>query len=169
MTADHDRFMALAIEEARTGLQAGERPFGSVIVRDGNVMGRGRNLVNSTLDPTAHAETLAIRDAARTLRDASLAGCILYTTCEPCPMCCGATLWAGIDTLVIGTRYTSIRRLSKGLFDVRDYAVERLIALTGFNLTIISGVMSAECDAIYRDWQGWTAYPRGGRPHAKAD
>lgn len=167
--ADHNQFMALAIEEARSGLRAGERPFGSVIVRDGKVVGRGRNLVNFTLDPTAHAETLAIRDAARNLKDARLVGCILYTTCEPCPMCCGATLWAGIDTLVIGTRYPSIRRFSKGLFDPRDYSVDRLVELTGFKLNIVSGVMAEECDAIYRDWQGWAAYPLRGGTHAKAD
>ncbi|MBI4609798.1 MAG: nucleoside deaminase [Candidatus Rokubacteria bacterium] len=169
MTGDHDRFMALAVEEARGGLRAGERPFGSVVVRHGEVIGRGRNLVNSTKDPTAHAETLAIRDAAKNLSDSRLAGCIVYTTCEPCPMCCGAILWAGIDTLVIGTRYTSIRQLSNGLFDLRDYTVDRLVALTGFKLNIVSGVMAAECDAIYRDWPGWAGYPRPGGIHGRAD
>jgi len=169
MTAEHTQFMALAIEEARTGLRAGERPFGSVIVRDGKVVGRGRNLVNSTLDPTAHAETLAIRDAARNLKDSKLAGCTVYTTCEPCPMCCGAILWAGIDTLVIGTRYTSIRHLSKGQFDLHDYSVDRLVALTGFKLNIVGGVMGEECDAIYRDWPGWAGYLRRGGTHGKAD
>lgn len=169
MTADHARFMALAIEEALSGLRVGERPFGSVVVRDGKVVGRGRNLVNSTKDPTAHAETLAIRDASKTLNDSRLVGCIVYTTCEPCPMCCGAILWAGVDTLVIGTRYPSIRHFSKSMMDLRDYSVDRLVELTGFKLNIVSGVMATECDAIYRDWQGWAGYPRPGGLHGKVD
>lgn len=158
MRADHNQFMAFAIEEARSGLRARERPFGSVIVHAGKVVGRGRNLVNSTLDPTAHAETEAIRDAARNLKDSRLVGCALYTTCEPCPMCCGAILYSGIDTLVLGTRHPSIRRFSKGAMDLRDYSVDRVVELTGFKLTIINGVMLEECDAIYRDWPGWAGY-----------
>lgn len=169
MRADHNQFMAFAIEEARSGLRARERPFGSVIVHAGKVVGRGRNLVNSTLDPTAHAETEAIRDAARNLKDSRLVGCALYTTCEPCPMCCGATLWAGIDTLVIGTRHASIRIFSRGRFDLGEYSAERLAELTGFKLKIVTGVMSAECDAMYRDWEGWGAYPLRGGTHAQAD
>jgi len=161
--------MALAIEEARTGLRAGERPFGSVVVRDGKVIGRGRNLVNSTKDPTAHAETLAIRDAAKNLNNSRLGGSIIYSTCEPCPMCCGAILYSGIDTLVLGTRYPSIRRFSKGLMDLRDYSADRLVELTGFKLTIITGVMLEECDAIYRDWPGWAGYSLRGGTHGKAD
>lgn len=156
--ADHNRFMALAIEEAQSGLRAGERPFGSVVVRDGKIVGRGRNLVNSTKDPTAHAETLAIRDASKNLNDSRLAGSIIYSTCEPCPMCCGAILYSGIDTLVLGTRHPSIRRFSKGAMDLRDYSVDRVVELTGFKLTIINGVMLEECDAIYRDWPGWAGY-----------
>jgi len=169
MSTDHNQFMALAIEEARTGLGAGERPFGSVVVSNGKVVGRGRNLVNSTKDPTAHAETLAIRDASKNLSDSRLTGSIVYTTCEPCPMCCGAILWAEVDTLVIGTSYASIRQLSKGTLDLRDYNARRLVELTGFKLNIVSGVMASECDAIYRDWQGWAGYPRPGGPHGKAD
>lgn len=160
MKSEHDRFMALAIEEALTGLRAGERPFGSVIVKDGKVVGQGRNLVNSTQDPTAHAETVAIRNASANLKTARLTGCTLYTTCEPCPMCCGATLYAGIDTLVMGTRQTNLPRLSKGAYNVHDYNVDRLVELTGFKLNIVTGVMTEDCDAIYGNWDGWgTGYP----------
>lgn len=161
MTSDHNQFMAMAIEEARAGMKAGERPFGSVIVRDGKVVGRGRNMVTSTLDPIAHAETQAIRNAAANLKAARLEGCTLYTTCEPCPMCCGATFYAGVDILVIGTRLATLRRLTKGQYDLRDYSIERLIELTGLKLKVVSGVMSEECDAMYRDWTGWTTYRMG--------
>jgi tRNA(Arg) A34 adenosine deaminase TadA len=168
MKSEHDQFMALAIEEARIGMNAGDRPFGSVVVRDGKVVGRGRNLVASTLDPTAHAEVQAIRNAAANLKAARLEGCTLYTSCEPCPMCCGATFYAGIDTLVIGTRLTTINRLTKGLYDLRDYSVERLVELTGLKLKVVRDVMSEECDAMYRDWQGWTTYRMGEGTHGKA-
>ena len=168
MTAEHNQFMALAIEEARAGMRAGDRPFGSVVVRDGKVVGRGHNQVVSALDPTAHAETQAIRNAAAALKASKLDGCIMYTSCEPCPMCFGATLYAGIGTLVIGTRLTSIVRFSKGLYNIHDYNVERLNELTGGTLSIISGVLSEESDALYRDWPGWNSYPMGGGAHGKA-
>lgn len=167
MASDHDQFMKLALEEARNGIKAGDRPFGSVVVRDGKVVGRGRNLVASTLDPTAHAEVQAIRNAAANLKVARLEGCTLYTSCEPCPMCCGATFYAGIDTLVIGTRITTIDRLTKGLYSLRDYSVERLVELTGLPLKVVRDVMADECDTMYRDWPGWTTYRMGEAPHGK--
>lgn len=160
MTSNHKQFMALAIEEALKGLEAGERPFGSVIVLDGKVVGRGRNLVNSSLDPTAHAEILAIRDATKNLKRLRLTGCALYTTCEPCPMCCGAIVYSGkppnsnIDTLVMGTRFADVKSFAKGLFEPHEYSVDRLAELTGVKLNIISGVMRKECERIYRNWQG---------------
>lgn len=72
-------------------------PFGAVVVRDGRVVGRGWNRVTSTNDPTAHAEVVAIRDACANLGTFSLAGCELYTSCEPCPLCLAAIYWARLD------------------------------------------------------------------------
>ncbi len=72
-------------------------PFGAVVVKDGKIVGRGSNQVTSTLDPTAHAEVVAIRDACRNLNSFQLDGCELYTSCEPCPMCLGAIYWARPD------------------------------------------------------------------------
>ena len=80
MSSKHETFMAMAIEEARKGLRNGEQPFGSVIVRDGEIVGRAFNTVNSSGDPTAHAETSAVRDAAANLNSSSLDGCTLYTS-----------------------------------------------------------------------------------------
>ena len=155
MNGDHNQFMAMAIEEARSGMRAGERPFGSVVVQDGTAVGRGHNMVTSTLDPTAHAETTAIRNAAANLKLARLPGCTLYTTCEPCPMCCGAAIYAGIDTLVMGTRYTTLVQVSRGVYQLHDYTVERLVDMTRSKMKVVTGVRSEECDAIYRDWQDW--------------
>jgi tRNA(Arg) A34 adenosine deaminase TadA len=87
-------FMSAALELARASIAAGGGPFGAVVVRAGIIVGRGSNQVVASRDPTAHAEVLAIRDAARALVTHDLAGCQLFTSCEPCPMCFGAIHWA---------------------------------------------------------------------------
>jgi guanine deaminase len=96
MDTEKDReYLREAIELARQGLLAGlGGPFGCVIVRDGQVVGRGCNEVTSSNDPTAHAEIVAIRDACRQLGNYQLSDCVLYASCEPCPMCLGAIYWA---------------------------------------------------------------------------
>lgn len=89
-----------AIELAVTSVAGGGGPFGAVIVRDGEVIARGTNGVVPGCDPTAHAEIVAIRNAANELGTHVLAGCTLYASCEPCPMCFGAIHWARLDRLV---------------------------------------------------------------------
>jgi tRNA(Arg) A34 adenosine deaminase TadA len=91
----HEEFMKEAILLAIKGLQNNEGgPFGCVVVKDGKIIGRGNNQVTSTNDPTAHAEVVAIRDACKNLGTFQLDNCVLYTSCEPCPMCLGAIYWA---------------------------------------------------------------------------
>jgi guanine deaminase len=91
----HIYFLKEAIEEARKGMKAGKGgPFGAVIVKDGKIIARGCNQVTSTNDPTRHAEIDAIRKACALLGDFELKDCILYSSCEPCPMCLGAIYWA---------------------------------------------------------------------------
>lgn len=97
---DHEYFMRLAIELARENIKSGEGgPFGAVVVKDGIVVGRGANKVVSEHDPTAHAEVVAIRDACQNLNTFQLDGCIIYSSCEPCPMCLGAVYWSRPDKL----------------------------------------------------------------------
>lgn len=98
-----NKFMLLAIEEARHGIQNGEGgPFGTVIVKDGKVVGSGHNQVVLNNDPTCHGEMQAIRNACKNLNTFDLSGCELYTTGEPCPMCYGAILWANISKVYYG-------------------------------------------------------------------
>ncbi len=95
MNREDEKFMREAIEMAKKGMLNDEGgPFGAVIVKDGQIIGRGNNRVTSTNDPTAHAEVVAIRDACSHLGDFQLEDCIIYTSCEPCPMCLGAIYWA---------------------------------------------------------------------------
>ena len=98
-----EMFMREALKEAYLAGEAGEVPIGAVIVKDGTVVGRGRNSTESSKDPTCHAEILAIRDACERLGALRLTGCDMYVTLEPCSMCAGAIVLARIDRLYIGT------------------------------------------------------------------
>lgn len=100
---NHDLFMREAIKLADDGMRSDRGgPFGCVIVRRGEIVGRGSNRVTSTNDPTAHAEVTAIRDACAKLKTFQLTDCELYTSCEPCPMCLSAIYWARIPTVFYG-------------------------------------------------------------------
>lgn len=98
MNQDLQRYFDVATAMAAQGVDLGQGgPFGAVVVHGGAIVGRGNNRVLTDLDPTAHAEVVAIREACRTLGRFSLEGCILVSTCEPCPMCLAATHWARLD------------------------------------------------------------------------
>ncbi|MGR8940950.1 MAG: nucleoside deaminase [Gammaproteobacteria bacterium] len=94
----HQQFLQRAVDLAVQNVAAGQGgPYGAVIVRNGEIIAQSGNRVTTDLDPTAHAEILAIRSACRKLQDFQLADCILYTSCEPCPMCLGAIYWARLQ------------------------------------------------------------------------
>lgn len=109
--SDHQFFMHEAAELARENILQGRGgPFGAVVVREGKIVGRGTNLVTSTNDPTAHAEVTAIRHACQELKTFTLAGCEIYTSCEPCPMCLAAIYWARLDQIFFAnTRHDAAR------------------------------------------------------------
>ena len=96
---DHD-FTRLAIELAVESAATDGGPFGALVVLDGAVVGRGTNRVTAERDPTLHAEVVAIRDACRRTGHHDLYGAVLYTSCEPCPMCFGAAWWARVERIV---------------------------------------------------------------------
>ena len=102
MTQD-ENYLQLALDQARQAAEAGEVPVGAIIVYGGEVIGAGQNRVLRTLDPTAHAEIVALRAAAQHLNNYRLTGCQLYTTLEPCSMCAGALIHARIARLVYAT------------------------------------------------------------------
>ncbi|WP_277213199.1 nucleoside deaminase [Isoptericola croceus] len=99
MTSD-ERWLTRAVQLAVAGVPAGDGPFGAIVVRDGEVVGEGTNRVTVDLDPSAHAEVVAIRAACRTLDAYWLRGAVLYSSCEPCPMCLATALWARLDRVV---------------------------------------------------------------------
>ena len=138
-----NQYMALAIEEARTGIRAGHGgPFGCAIVKDGRIVGRGHNEVIHRHDPTCHGEIMAIRDACRTLGTHDLSGCELYTTAEPCPMCRGAILWANIRKVYFGCTVADTARI--GFRDEKFYEDD-------FDIAEESG--REECLAVFAEYQ----------------
>ena len=101
--------MREAIRLANQSVRKGGGPFGAVIVKDGQIVAGSSNSVTIDLDPTAHAEVNAIRRASQTLGTFDLAGCTIYTSCEPCPMCLGAIYWAHIDRIYYGNNRKDAR------------------------------------------------------------
>ncbi len=117
-----NKYMHEAIEEAKTGILAGDGgPFGSVVVKDGKIVGRGHNQVIGLKDPTCHGEMQAIRDACKTLGTFDLKGCELYTTGEPCHMCLVACMWANLDKIYYGCTVAD-----NGDIGFRDNALEEI-------------------------------------------
>jgi tRNA(Arg) A34 adenosine deaminase TadA len=122
-TARHARWMDEAIALARAGMhQHGGGPFGAIVVADGELVGRGWNQVTRLLDPTAHAEITAIRDACRALQRFDLRGCVLYSSCEPCPMCLAAIYWARLDRVY----YASTRSDAAGIGFDDDFIYQQI-------------------------------------------
>lgn len=99
---EHSDFMRIAIDRSIKNMERGGGPFGAVIVKDGEIISEEGNSVTIENDPTGHAEVNAIRKAAKMLNTFDLSGCIIYSSCEPCPMCLGAIYWSRIDRLYYG-------------------------------------------------------------------
>lgn len=138
-----EHFMRLALEIAAVADSEGDMGVGSLVVKEGEIVGRGRNRISTARDPMAHAETDAIADACRALGVADLAGCTLYTTMEPCPMCAGALLNAKIDRWVVGGRFKSVGRT-----DLGRYSIESFADFVAAQIQIVSGVLQAECEEL---------------------
>jgi tRNA(adenine34) deaminase len=141
MVGFHERFMREALGEARLALAAGEVPVGAVVVSAGEVIGRGRNAPISLNDPTAHAEALALRDAARKIGNYRLPGATLYVTVEPCPMCAGACLQSRVARVVFGALD------SKAGAAVSLYRLLEDSRLP-HRAEVLGGVLAEECGAL---------------------
>ena len=143
--------MLAAIKAARRNLRRPDGgPFGACIVRDGQVLAVARNTVLARRDPTCHAEVNAIRLAARRLGTHDLSGSRIYSTTEPCPMCFSAIHWAGIDTVVCGTRIADVARLGFRELTISNRTMKRL---GGSAVRIVPGVLREECLELLRDWE----------------
>jgi tRNA(adenine34) deaminase len=147
ITEVDERWMGEALALARTAQARGEVPVGAVVVKDGDIVGRGGNAPIAATDPTAHAEIAALRDAGRTLANYRLAGCDLYVTIEPCAMCAGAILHARIGRVVFGARDPKTGACGS-VIDL--FAEPRL----NHHATVTGGVLAAECGGLLSEFFG---------------
>lgn len=141
----HDRWMRLALNQARMALEQEEVPVGAIVVYDDRVVGEGCNQRETLNDPTAHAEMIAITQAAESLGSWRLLDCTLYVTLEPCPMCAGAIVQARIPTVIYGTT------------DPKAGAAHTLYQITSdrrlnHQAMVVGGVLREECRAILQEF-----------------
>ncbi len=135
-----EKYMRLALEEAKLALKADEVPIGAIIVSGGCIVGRGHNLVETLVDVTAHAEIQAITAASSTIGGKYLHDCTLYVTVEPCPMCAGALAWSQIGRIVYGASDPK-----RGFSTISDSMLHPRTVVT-------SGVLREECEALMKDF-----------------
>ena len=140
------RAVQLSAEKMRAGLGG---PFGAVIARDGLVIAEGSNQVTSLNDPTAHAEVQAIRDACRKLDSHSLAGCEIYSSCEPCPMCLSAIYWARLDRIVFANSRADAAAIG---FD-DDHIYREIPKDIGQRAIPTTRIALDEAAEIFQEWQ----------------
>jgi len=146
----HEHHMKRAIEISQERMQAGfGGPFGAVIVRDNTIIAEGYNQVTSTNDPTAHAEITAIRAACQTLQTFTLSGCVIYTSCEPCPMCLAAIYWARLDHIYFTNTRSDAAKIG---FD-DDHIYQEIPKPLDQRLIPSTHIPLAEAQAVFAQWE----------------
>ncbi len=142
-------FMDFAIAAANRGISKGQTPFGACIVKNGKVIVTAHNVVWKTTDITAHAEIHAIRLACKKLKTIDLSGCVIYSTCEPCPMCFSACHWVHIEKIIHGTFIRDARTVGFNELAISN----KTMKLKGKSLVKIrSGFMRKENQELFRRW-----------------
>ena len=141
VTADHDTFMRRALEWAHRAGADGEVPVGAVVVQNGEIIGEGANQPIGSCDPTAHAEIVALRAAARRIGNYRLTGATLYSTIEPCTMCAGALVHARIATLVFGAREPRAGAVASTASVMANAALNHRVE-------VVEGVLANETSAL---------------------
>lgn len=139
-----EQLMQIAIEESRKG----DWPYGAVIAKDGEIIVQGHNLTRQNTDPTAHAEIVVIREAAKRLNSKSLRGCTLYTSSESCPMCASAEIWAGVSRVVYGASIAQL--ISIGQRQIRIVAAQ--VNLSGYaSYELEGGLLADQALQVFAD------------------
>lgn len=139
----HQRYMARAFMLAEQAYDEGEVPVGAIVVRKGEIIGKGYNQVERLNDPTAHAEMLAISAACETIDEKYLSECTLYVTLEPCPMCAGAAVWSKLERVVFGATDAK----AGGCGSVFNISSNKTL---NHKVEIIQGIMEADCEYLMK-------------------
>ena len=148
MALDHEHYMGIAMTLARQAGADGNRPMGALIVDgEGKILAQGTNRVYTDSDPTAHGETVVIREASTKHKMIDMSGCTIYASMEPCPMCCWAILEAKLSRLVIGGRHAAVGRK-----DLGRYSIETMLEFTGRSIEFVTGIRSKESEDLRLAW-----------------
>lgn len=147
---DPVKLMQLAVEAARMGVADGQSPFGCAIARDDKVLAVAHNTVVAATDITAHAEINALRAACLTAQSLHLDGCLVATTCEPCPMCMAALHWARVGKVMFGATIADAE--SAGFNELLVPAAD-VLKIGGSSVQLEGGVLAHECRHLFRHWQ----------------
>lgn len=145
-----ERFMRLAIEKTRDGIEAGQFPFGACLVRDGEVLATAHNTVTRDSDVTRHAEIDAVRQACQELGSIDLSGSVLYATATPCAMCFTSAEMAGVDRIVIGVGPEDFRAYFPATSRTPTFRIEP--GTTENGIEIVGGVLRDDCLALFKTW-----------------
>jgi len=141
MTAED--FMRLALEEAKQG----DAPYGAVIVKDNKIVATAHNTVQQDNDPSAHAEMNVIRKLTSQIKNPSLAGYIIYTTGEPCPMCATVCVWAGISEIICAISIEDLIRINQSQIDI---SCDEVIAKSFRDIKVTKGLLKEECLELFK-------------------
>lgn len=146
----YEEFMHMAIAKAREGVEQGELPFGACIVKDGIVLGCEHNTILSGEDVTAHAEMNAIKHACRALNSLDLSGCVIYCTCEPCPMCLGALGLANVSRIVYGARISDVDLAGYTVLETPEGLAE---TIGNGRIQVTRDFLKDEAIKLFREWE----------------
>lgn len=139
-------YMEIAVREARLSRSEGNKGYGAVVVHDNRILGQAHDTAVTERDPSLHAEVNAIRQAVRTGKDADLCGAILFSTCEPCPMCASLAVWANVTTIVYGISIDETARMGRSRIHV---SANELIAKSPCSIEVIGDVLHDACRMLY--------------------
>lgn len=148
---EHEKYMQMAIDKCREGVDLGQTPFAACIVKNGEVIACDHNIVWASTDITAHGEIHAIRNACKHINDIDLSGCTIYSTCEPCPMCFTAIHWARIDKIFYGADIEDAERFGFNELKVSNHMLKEM-GLS--NVQITGDFMKKECVEVFEYWAG---------------
>jgi len=141
-------FMEEALKEAALSLQEGNKGFGAVLARNGEVVAKARDSENTDSDPTAHAEMKVIRDACKSLKRGILEDCVIVSTHEPCPMCTGALVWARVSEIVYGTSIAKSKSQGRSMIDL---SCEEIVRRSPWQPKVSGGILEDRCSELYDD------------------
>ena len=143
---DFEEMMVIAIEEAKASKQEGNKGYGAIVVLGNQILGKAHDTAVTERDPSLHAEVNAIRQAVRVLGDTNLSGAILFSTCEPCPMCSSLAVWANLTTIIYGISIQETTQLGKSRIMVSS---NEIIERSPVMIEVISNVLKDECRSLY--------------------